>query len=267
LVRAEPLATKWKEEEMAGEKAEKIGAFQILLVALSVYVLVALFIEAVFPLSASSHTILLHVDNGICCVFLYDFLYRFLRAENKLKFLRWGWIDLVSSIPVFPALRIGRIVRIVRVLRLIRAFRSVKTIGTVLFANRTKGALATTVFLSTLLIVFSSIAILQVENDPNSNIHGPGDALWWSIVTITTVGYGDRFPATSEGRLIGSILMVAGIGLFSVFSGAFAAWFTKTYPDGHEQNNLNITNKQVALLFEEVRALRAEIEDISTRRT
>lgn len=253
---------------MAREKAEKIGAFQILLVALSVYVLVALFIEAVFPISASSHTILLHVDNGICCIFLCDFLYRFLRAENKLRFLRWGWIDLVSSIPVLPALRIGRAVRIVRVLRLIRAFRSMKTIGTVLFANRAKGTLATAVFISTLLIVFSSIAILQVENNPDSNIHGPEDALWWSIVTITTVGYGDRFPTTTEGRLIGSVLMVAGIGLFSVLSGTFAAWFTKTYQDKDEHDNLNATNEQIVLLIEEVRALRAEIEEpISTRRT
>jgi voltage-gated potassium channel len=248
---------------VAGEKAEKIGAFQILLVALSVYVLVALFIEAVFPISDSSHAILLHVDNGICCIFIYDFLYRFLRAENKLKFLRWGWIDLVSSIPVFPALRIGRTVRIVRVLRLIRAFRSVKTIGTVLFINRVRGALATAAFLSTLLIVFSSIGILQVENDPNSNIHGPEDALWWSIVTITTVGYGDRFPVTTEGRLIGSILMVAGVGIFSVLSGAFAAWFTERYQDRLENDDLiatNTTNEQISLLIEEVRALRAEID-------
>jgi voltage-gated potassium channel len=253
---------------VAREKAEKIGAFQILLVALSVYVLVALFIEAVFSISASSHAILLYVDNGICCIFLYDFLYRFVHAENKLRFLRWGWIDLISSIPVLPALRIGRAVRIVRVLRLIRAFRSVKTIGAVLFANRAKGTLATAVFLSMLLTVFASIAILQVENGQDSNIHGPEDALWWSIVTITTVGYGDRFPTTTEGRIIGAILMVAGIGLFAVLSGTFAAWFTETYQDKHEHDDMDTTNEQIALLIKEVRALQAKIEEpVSTRRT
>jgi voltage-gated potassium channel len=256
---------------VAGERTEKIGAFQILLMALSVYVLIALLIESVFPLSDSSHIILLHTDTGICCVFLYDFLHRFLRAENKLRFLRWGWIDFVSSIPLFPVLRVGRAVRIVRVLRLIRAFRSVKMIGTVLFANRAKGTLATAAFLSTLLIVFSSIGILQVEDAPTSNIRGPEDALWWSIVTMTTVGYGDRFPVTTEGRFIGSILMVAGIGLFSVLSGAFAAWFTKTDQNRLERDDLiatNATNKQIALLTEEVRALRAEInEPVSAHRT
>jgi voltage-gated potassium channel len=248
-------------------EAEKIGAFQILLVALSVYVLVALFIETVFPISDSSHTILSHVDNAICLVFLFDFFYRFVRAENKLHFLRWGWLDLVSSIPVFPAFRIGRAVRIVRVLRLIRAFRSVKTIGTVLFVHRARGTLATAVFLSTLLIVFSSIAILQVENGPNSNIRGPEDALWWSVVTITTVGYGDRFPTTTEGRLIGTVLMIAGIGLFAVLSGAFAAWFTDTSQNEHKSQDIRTTNEQLVMLTEEVRTLRSEIgEPVSIHR-
>jgi voltage-gated potassium channel len=257
-----------KEKKLAREEREKIGAFQILLVALSVYVLVALFIEAVIPLSASSHDILLRVDNIICYVFLYDFFHRFVCAESKLRFLRWGWLDLVSSIPTLSVFRIGRAVRIVRVLRLIRGFRSVKTIGSVLFAHRVKGTLATAVFLSTLLIVFSSIAILHVENGPNSNIHGPEDALWWSIVTITTVGYGDRFPITTEGRFIGVILMISGIGLFAVLSGAFASWFTETHQEAEKGNNLNATNEQLGLLIEEVRALRAEMDGpVSVQRT
>jgi voltage-gated potassium channel Kch len=115
------------------------------------------------------------------------------------------------------------------------------------------------VFLSTLLIVFSSIGILQVENSPDSNIRGPEDALWWSVVTITTVGYGDRFPITTEGRFIGAVLMVAGIGLFAVLSGAFAAWFTDASQNEHELQDFKTTNEQLILLTEEVRTLRSEI--------
>lgn len=76
-----------------------------------------------------------------------------------------------------------------------------------------------------MLVVVSSVTILHVETAPDSNIKTAEDAVWWSIVTITTVGYGDRFPVTSEGRFIGGLLMFAGVGLFATFSGFVAAWF------------------------------------------
>jgi voltage-gated potassium channel len=247
------------EKMMVRDDSEPPGAFQILLVALSIYVLAALFIEAAVPLRPSTQAILLHLDTGICVVFLFDFFYRFARAKKKLRFLRWGWIDLVSSIPAISVLRIGRAVRVVRVLRLLRGFRSVKTIGTVLFAQRAKGTLATATFLCVLLIVFSSVSILHVENGPESNIRGPEDALWWSVATVTTVGYGDRFPISTEGRLIGAALMLCGVGLFGILSGAFAAWFTEARESQSDSNPAEMPKDQLAILIHEVRELRAEI--------
>lgn len=79
--------------------------------------------------------------------------------------------------------------------------------------------------IAVLMVIFSSIAILQVETDINSNIKTAEDAIWWSYVTITTVGYGDKFPVTTEGRLIAAILMTAGVGLFGTFTGFVASWF------------------------------------------
>ena len=76
-----------------------------------------------------------------------------------------------------------------------------------------------------LLVIFSSIAILQVEDDPTSNIKTAEDAIWWAYVTITTVGYGDKYPITTEGRLIAGILMTAGVGLFGTFTAYVASWF------------------------------------------
>jgi voltage-gated potassium channel len=238
-------------------QSEKVGPFHILLVALSLYVLVALFIEAVISVSASTHSILLYVDNAICVIFLFDFCYRLVTANSKMRFLRWGWIDLVSSFPALPALRIGRAVRVVRVLRVLRGFRSLKTIGGTLFARRAKGSIATAIFLCTLLIVFSSITILHVETGSNANIRGPEDALWWSIVTMTTVGYGDRFPTSTEGRMIAVILMLSGVGAIAILSGAFAAWFTETEENKHK-DDVPI-GEQLSVLIHEVRALRSEI--------
>jgi len=75
------------------------------------------------------------------------------------------------------------------------------------------------------MLIFSSISILQVETVPESNIKTAGDAIWWSFVTITTVGYGDKFPVTGEGRVIAAFLMVTGVTLFGTFTGFIAAWF------------------------------------------
>ncbi len=76
-----------------------------------------------------------------------------------------------------------------------------------------------------LLIAFSSISILVCERHGDANIRTAEDAVWWSISTVTTVGYGDKYPVTTEGRIIGMLLMVAGVGMFGGLSGLVAAFF------------------------------------------
>src|SRR5262249_46063799 len=92
-------------------------------------------------------------------------------------------------------------------------------------AHRAKGALATALFVCLVLVTFGSVTILHVETDPQSNIRTPGDALWWSLATIATVGYGDKYPVTAEGRAVAIMLMMGGIGLFGTFTGYLATWF------------------------------------------
>lgn len=199
--------------------------FDIVIVILSIYVLIALLIDSFFNLSPEVSRLLLVIDNFICIIFLYDFFYRFFKAPSKLEFLKWGWIDLISSIPTFDFLRYGRLIRIFRVLRVLRAFRSVRFISKHIFNSRTQGTFATVSLIAVLMIIFGSIAILQVEKDPNSNIKSAEDAIWWAFVTITTVGYGDKYPITTEGRIIAAFLMITGVGLFGTFTGFVAAWF------------------------------------------
>lgn len=74
-------------------------------------------------------------------------------------------------------------------------------------------------------MIFGSISILQFETAPESNIKTAEDAIWWAFVTITTVGYGDRYPVTTEGRIIAAFLMITGVALFGTFTGFIAAWF------------------------------------------
>lgn len=207
------------------QKEQRFGALNLIALVLSVYILIALIIDTVFTLPPETSKILEYVDSLICVFFLIEFFVRFYQADNKVKFMRWGWVDLVASIPTFNYLRFGRVLRLIRLLRVVRAFKSTHHFLTHIYKNRAQGAFSTVATLAFLIIIFASIAILQVEKDAASNIKTAEDAIWWAYATVTTVGYGDKFPVTTEGRIIGMVLMTAGVGLFGTFSGFVASWF------------------------------------------
>jgi len=204
---------------------EKLGLLNLLIIVLSIYVLLALMFDTFLKLPEEVSRLLLLIDNIICVVFLVDFVKRLYQADNRLKFMKWGWIDLVSSIPMLDFMRVGRAFRLIRLFRILRAFRSTKLLVQHIFKRRTQGTLTAASIIAVLMIIFSSIAILQVETDANSNIKTAEDAIWWAYTTITTVGYGDRFPVTTEGRLIAMALMTVGVGLFGTFTAWLASWF------------------------------------------
>ncbi|WP_276482597.1 ion transporter [Paraflavitalea pollutisoli] len=204
---------------------ERLGFLNLLILVLSVYVLLALMFDTFLKLPPEVSRVLLITDNIICGIFLIDFIKRYYQADNKLRFIRWGWIDLVSSIPMFDFMRVGRAFRLIRLFRILRAFRSTRRLIQHIFQQRTKGTLTAAAIIAVLMVIFSSIAILQVETDPNSNIKTAEDAIWWAYTTITTVGYGDRYPVTTEGRIIATLLMTVGVGLFGTFTAYLASWF------------------------------------------
>ncbi len=245
-------------EQVINPDRPKLTLFQCIILVLSVYVLAALFIQTVFPLSPQTNQLLDKIDFIVCLIFIYDFFFRLYRAQSKLSFLKWGWIDLISSIPMFDFLRWGRLVRLVRIFRILRAFRSTKILLHYLFKNRAKSTFATVAFISIVMVIFSSIAILNLENEPESNIKTASDALWWSFVTITTVGYGDKFPITYEGRIVAAFLMTAGVGLFGTFTAFVASLFMEVEQKKEEA--------EIHKLIEEVRLLREKIESLEKKR-
>jgi voltage-gated potassium channel len=228
---------------------DRASAFQLVMVFLSFYVIVALVIEAVVPLKPATAELLQMLDTVICFVFLADFGIRFARAESKWRFMRWGWIDLVSSIPMVDAFRWGRVVRVFRVLR---AFRSVRVFVTFFLRKRAESALAVITSLVIALMIFGCLAMLNVEVASESNIRTPSDVLWWAMTTMTTVGYGDRYPVTTEGRIIAVLMMIGGTALFSTFTAYIATKLLE--PASDTQQN------EIQLLIEEVRALREAVE-------
>ncbi len=215
---------------------EPIGAYELFMLGLCVYVLIAMAASTFISLSADAHKIVNAVDTVICFVFIADFVYKLTTAKSKAGYLKWGWIDLISSIPMVDFLRWGRIARVVRILRLLRVVRSAKRIVAQLAKQRGEATFLALGLAAVVLMVISSIAILQVEHGEGANIKDASDALWWAFVTVTTVGYGDKFPVTTEGRIIAGVLMLIGVGLFGTFTGLAASWFMG--PEEREQEDI-----------------------------
>jgi voltage-gated potassium channel len=205
---------------------EQVGLFQLVVLILSVVVLGALFADTAFKLPTQISNVLQTVDTLVCVLLLSDFGVRFYRAKSKLAFMKWGWIDLIASIPNIPVLRIGRLFRILRVIRLLRAVRATHKITSIILRNKIQTGFASVILSSFLLVTFASIGILICEQpEPTANIKTAGDAVWWSVATITTVGYGDKYPVTAEGRVLAMMLMVCGAGMFGLVSGLVASSF------------------------------------------
>ncbi len=240
------------------EIKNNITIFQIFMVVLSIYVLIALYVDVMFKLDPKMQVLIDNIDFIICMIFQGDFFYRLYHAPSKREFLRWGWIDFVSSIPWLSSFRGGKMIRAVRILRLLRAFRSIKILYQYLFKNRSQNTFVTVAAISCLLVLAGSMGILKFEEKAEGgNIKNASDALWWAVVTVTTVGYGDRFPVTDEGRVIAAVLMTAGVGLFGTFTGFVASMFVE--PDIKREEN------QVHALAKEIRALRDEIRNVDDK--
>ena len=235
-------------------RAESVQ-YQLFMLALCVYVLVALAAESLIVRDENTRLILQSADMFVCVVFFGDFLLSLYRAGDRWRYLyTWGWIDLASSIPTIGLARWGRAARAARIVRVLRGVRATKILGDLALARRRQSALLAASLVAFLMLVFAGISILQVETAPESNIKTAEDAVWWALATITTVGYGDRFPVTTEGRLVAAVLMCTGVGLFGMFSGLLAAWFVLP-STGQERAELSA-------LREEVRELRRTVERV-----
>lgn len=232
------------------EPQEPSHSYLFFILALSVIALLALFVERVVPLGPEQRRVLEVFDWALCAVFFVDFLITLRGAARKWRYLAtWGWLDLLSSIPAVAAFRIARSARIVRILRVLKIVRASRILARSFRSRRVESGLSAVGILAISVLLVASVAILQVERVDGANILGAGDAVWWALSTMTTVGYGDRFPVTAEGRLVAGLLMVAGVGLFGTLSGFLAAWFVEPGDQRREG---------------EIEKLRSELAEIKT---
>jgi len=197
------------------------------------------------------------IDGFLSLIFLADFLYRFFTAGSKSRyfFSQFGWADLLTSLPI-PLAKILRAFRVFRAGRLMGK-RGARYILGEFLGNRAQSALLTLLFFIILVLEFGGMAMVAVESSSaEANIRTPSDAVWYTYVTITTVGYGDHYPVTTEGRLIGIVIMTAGVGLFGTLTGYLANAFLA--PPKRKEDQITIGNDNPKAKFVELKQMLKE---------
>lgn len=181
-------------------------------------------------------------------IFVIDYLVRLALADNRRRWFVRHLLDLaVVALPLLRPLRLLRLVILVGALQ--------KAVG-----NAFRGRIvAYTLGGVGLLIYVASLAVLEQERDqPGALITSFGKALWWSITTVTTVGYGDLYPLTNTGRVVAVLLMLGGISLIGVVTASLASWIVQRVAE-EDAAKQGATAKQVDELRAEVRTLATEL--------
>ncbi len=165
-------------------------------------------------LDGGLESFLVAVSWTVWAAFALDFTIRLTLADHRLAYARSHWYDVaLVLVPMLRPLRLLRLLALARVLN--------RSVTSSLVGKVTTYAAGVTV----MAVGLGSLAVLDVEQDADgANITTYGDALWWAATTVTTVGYGDRFPVTTEGRFVAVALMVVGIGLVGAVTASVAAW-------------------------------------------
>jgi voltage-gated potassium channel len=203
--------------------------------------------------------VLFILDTIYAIIFLIDFTLRYLVVEDRKRYLlSWGWLALVTSIPGLPALRI---IRSLLVLRNVREIKRVTPAEIEAQAREriAESVLYVTVVIGLIVITVGSILIVWVEADtPGAVITSGNDAMWWSLVTVSTVGYGDEYPVTVAGRIIGVFMILVGVALFTTLTSYLASNFTDRGAKKQREQQLELAQKNaqnIETLLERIMAL------------
>jgi voltage-gated potassium channel Kch len=212
---------------MAQPRTElKSTGYEIFIGLLSVLSIVNLVLVFAVLEDENLETVLSVMNGLFSAIFLGDFVYRLATAPSRgaYFFRQFGWADLLASLP-FPQFKVLRVFRLIRVFRLLRDLGP-RTIWRTLVRDRAGSALLVLLLMGILVLQFGSLSMLYLEKDaPDANITSASDAIWFTLVTISTVGYGDQYPVTSAGRLLGGLIIIVGVGIFGTFTGYLANLF------------------------------------------
>lgn len=198
--------------------------YELFIQLVTVFSLSLVAVYYLLPLSDPVDEVLLIMDSVTALVFLVDFVIRLVIAQRKAHYILTGGIlDLLSGLPAVPLLRLLRLPRLIVTARRVKR-QTPKNVRDEARARLAESTLMVTLFVVLLVMTVGSSAVVSIESrSPNANIHTGDDAVWWAVVTMSTVGYGDYYPVTDPGRIVGALMMVVGVSVFSVLTSYIAS--------------------------------------------
>jgi voltage-gated potassium channel len=256
----------------ADHEVETTKSYELFILALTMLSLVVM-VGLLLPLSDSTIGLLQFYDNVMCLIFLADFGMRLHRTRPRSNYViaQRGWLDLVGSFPslgvFFPFTGLFRLARLARVAKISHRLSGGQrgAIARDILANRSRYAAFITVLGTIVVLGAASVIILQFEGrSPDSLINSGGEALWYSIVTITTVGYGDFVPVTMPGRIAAIGLMIAGLGIIGALASLLASFLIGSGSDEaaaqHAAAATPDLEAEIAALKDDLAAIRSLLE-------
>lgn len=235
------------------------------LVILGLLFLVVLILPLATSLSAEQNTALDIANVTIWVLFVVDYAARLYLVEDRPRFVRTHILDLIVIAVPF-----------------LRPFRLLRLLAIVISTSRRAGGLVVrrvllyVIGVSVIVMTVSAVVVFDAEKEvpeAQRTISTLGDAAWWSVVTVSTVGYGDVFPRTPIGRTMAAVLMITGIALVGTITAAVAAWFVNIVrtastaeADDEAEDERQVLLAEVRALTTSVDALRTELEELRAAR-
>jgi voltage-gated potassium channel len=223
------------EEKYMNKKVNGLLIYEITTAVLAVIAVTMALLDILGTISIEENIGLIWLDRVILIIFTIDYFTRLVISENKKEFVKTNVFDLIAIIPFNSVFRAFRVVRVFRVARLAKLSKMTKIFRLVRilafskrFSKQFKKFVKTNGFIYTLVITIATIVIGALSIfviEKGKTIETFSDAIWWSFVTVTTVGYGDISPSTGLGRFVAGILMIIGIGFLGMLTGTIATFF------------------------------------------
>lgn len=251
-------------ELIKNKELSQIIEFVIIgLTILDIVVLTAIFFVNISP---ETYNIILIFDLIVVIILLIQFVYDLNRSEDKTKFVKNNWFNLLGMVPEILLVGYASFLRYFRLIKILSLFRK-DLIHFFEFIEKThlEYGIITLIF-----ILISGAAIFYFfEFGTNPSVNSPDDALWYVLITITTVGFGDIYPQTIGGRIATVIIITAGLGFISYVAASITSWFMESSNKQEKkllEEKLDNLEKQFEDKFDEIHIEIKELKELMKKK-